>query len=198
MYHLCNQVSKKKTKLNHIATQLTIKVLWYIDKLNKSHNLKALIDTGLSGCIILNEFTTGIHHKQSEASQQWMTKGGIFKTSSICPIRFYLPEFSSRECVGWNFHVDGSKQTVNCRYDMIVGCNLLEQLPLDIKFSNHTLMWQEVTVPMKTVDQLDSQNIDEIVEQCYESVHLGKITQGTMEILDAKYKKADLDTIELK
>jgi hypothetical protein len=192
--NLRNQVSHKKTKLNHVATELIVEVR-YGDKLNKSCNLEALIDTGSSGCIILTEVTTGIHHKQSEASQQWMIKGGLFRTSGICPVRFYLPEFSTQECVKWNSHVDSSKQTVKSHYDMILGCDLLEQLPLDIKFSDHTMMWQEVTAPMKTVDQLDSQNIDEIVEECYKSVHLGKITQRTMEILDTKYKKADSDTI---
>jgi hypothetical protein len=32
-------------------------------------------------------------------------------------------------------------------------------------------------------------------KQCYESVHLGKITRRTIESLDAKYEKADLSTI---
>jgi hypothetical protein len=67
--NLRTYVSNKKTKLNHLATELIVKVQ-YGDKLNKSRNLKALtIDTGSSGCIILNEFTAGIHHKESEDSQ---------------------------------------------------------------------------------------------------------------------------------
>jgi hypothetical protein len=47
-------------------------------------------------CHLLNEFTTGINHKRSEDPQQWMTKGGIFQTSGICPVKFYLPEFSTQ------------------------------------------------------------------------------------------------------
>ena len=81
---------------------------------------------------------------------------------------------------------------------MIIGRDLLEQLPLDIKFSDHTLLWQEVTIPMKNTDELTKKNINEIVEQCYESVHLGKITQRTIEILDAKYEKVDLSIIVSK
>ena len=57
------------------------------------------------------------------------------------------------------------------------------------------MSWQEVTIPMKTTDELNKQNINEIVEQCYESTHLSKITRRTMEILDAKYEKADLNAI---
>jgi hypothetical protein len=81
---------------------------------------------------------------------------------------------------------------------MIIGRDLLEQLPLDIKFSDQTLSWQEVTIPMKTSEELNKQNINKTVEQCYESVRLGEITQRTMEILDAKYEKADLFTVVSK
>jgi predicted aspartyl protease len=130
------------------VTKLIVEVR-YGHKLNQSRNLKALIDTGPSGCIILNEFTAGINHKIREDSQQWMTKGGLFVTSGICPIKFYLPEFSTQECVKWDFHVDDSTRTVKSRHDMIIGRDLLEQLPLDIKFSDSTLSWQNVMVPMK-------------------------------------------------
>jgi hypothetical protein len=157
------RVSNKKAMLSHPVTELIVKVR-YGEKLNKRHNLKALIDTGSSGCIILDEFTMGIHHKQSEDSQEWMTKCGLFKTNGICPIKFYLPEFSTQECKKWKFHIDNSIQMVKSHYDMIIGCDLLEQIPLDIKFSDQTLSWQEVSIPMNTVDELDKQNINEIME----------------------------------
>jgi hypothetical protein len=51
---------------------------------------------------------------------------------------------------------------------------------------------------MKIVDELDNQNINEIVEQCYETGHLNEVTRRTMEILDASYEKADLYDITSK
>jgi hypothetical protein len=93
-----------------------------------------------------------------------MTIGGLFKTNGICPIKFYLPEFITQECIKWKYHVDNSIQTVKSRYDMIIGRDLLEQLPLDIKFSNKTLSWQEVSIPIKPKEELNKQNINEIVE----------------------------------
>jgi hypothetical protein len=191
---LHNQISNKKPKLNHTVTELIVEVR-YGEKLKKSRNLKALIDTGSSGCIILNEFIAGIQHQKSENSQRWMTKGGLFETNGICPVKFYLPEFSTQECVKWKFHVDSSKQTIKSRYDMIIGRDLLEQLPLDIKFSDHTLSWQERSIPMKLMDELNSKNINTIVEECYESILTGEMTRRTMEILDAKYEKANLQLI---
>jgi hypothetical protein len=60
------------------------------------------------------------------------------------------------------------------------------------------MSWQEVTIPMKKADELDNQNVNEIVEQCYETGHLHKVTRRTMEILDASYKKADLHDVASK
>jgi hypothetical protein len=127
-----------------------------------------------------------------------MTKGGLFQTNGVCPARFCLPEFPTQECVKWKFHVDDSKRVGKNRNDMILGRDLLEQLPLDVKFSDGTVTWQEVTIPMKDVDESDNENINEIVEQCYETGHLGEVTRRTMEILDASYEKADLRAIALK
>ena len=195
--NLRNQVSNKKVKTTHFTTELIVEIR-HGHKLKKSRNLKALIDTGSSGCIILNDSTKGIDHKTIEDPQQWTTKGGLFETNGICPAKFYLPEFSTQECVKWNFHVDTTKRVTKSRYDMIIGRDLLEQLPLDIKFSDKTMSWQGITIPMKLADELDSQNINEIVEQCYETGHLHDVTQRTMQILDASYEKADLQSITSK
>jgi hypothetical protein len=146
----------------------------------------------------LNEFVAGIHREQSEGPQQWMTKGDVFKTNGICPIKLGLPEFSTQEAIKWKFHVDNSKQTVKNRGHMTTGRDLLEQLPSDIKFSDQTLTWQEVTIPMKMVDELDAQNANEIVEQCYETGHMNDVTRRTVQILDASYEKADLSDIMSK
>jgi hypothetical protein len=51
---------------------------------------------------------------------------------------------------------------------------------------------------MKNMGELDNENINEIVEQCYETGHLGEVTRRTMEILDASYEKADLRPITSK
>jgi hypothetical protein len=102
--NLRDAASNRKMKLTHATTELIIEVR-HGDKLDKSRNLKALIDAGSPGCVILNEFTKGIHHKKSEDPQQWMTKGGLFQTNGVCPVRLYLSKFSTQECVKWKFHV---------------------------------------------------------------------------------------------
>jgi hypothetical protein len=48
------------------------------------------------------------------------------------------------------------------------------------------------------MDELDNENINEIVEQCYETGHLGEVTRRIMEIPDASYEKANLHTMTSK
>jgi hypothetical protein len=100
-------------------------------------------------------------------------------------VKFYLPEFSAQECVKWNFQVDNSKHMTKSQscYDVILGRDLLEQLPSDVKFSDRTMSWQEATIPVKKADELDDQNVNEIVEQCHETGHLHEVTRRTMETL---------------
>jgi hypothetical protein len=60
------------------------------------------------------------------------------------------------------------------------------------------MSWQETTIPMKKADELDNQNVNEIVEQCYETGHLHQVTRRTMEILDGSYEKAGLRDVTSK
>jgi hypothetical protein len=164
-------------KLTHATTKVIVEIRCG-NKLDKSRNPKAPIDTGSSGYVILKEFTKGVHYKKSEdPHQQWMTNGGLLQTNGVCPVKFHLPEISTQECVKWKFHVDNSKHVGKNRYDMILGRDLPEQLPPEIKFSDGTTTWQEVTVNMKNMDESDNENINEIVEQCFETGHLGEATR---------------------
>jgi hypothetical protein len=47
------------------------------------------------------------------------------------------------------FHADNSKHMTASRCDVILGRDLLEQLPLDVKFPDRTMPWQEATIPVK-------------------------------------------------
>jgi hypothetical protein len=92
-----------------------------------------------------------------------MTKGGPFQTHGVCPVKLHPPKLSTQERV--KFHVDSSTNATKSRCNVITGRDLSEQLPSDVKFSDKTSSWQEVTVPVKLVDQPDKRNICETVER---------------------------------
>ena len=115
--------------------------------------LQCLIDSGSSGCIILNEFTNGLT-KSILNTEKWMTKGGQFETSASCEIQMKLLDFSSSRTVTWRFHVDKNSKSETENYDMIIGKDLMQNLGLDVKYSNLTLQWEQLEVPMRNYGEL--------------------------------------------
>ena len=67
---------------------------------------------------------------------QWHIQAGSIITNLKVNIDFTLPEFSATKIVTWNCHVDDS---INGRYDMILGRYLLTTLGLDIKPSDQVI-----------------------------------------------------------
>ena len=72
----------------------------------------------------------------------WETQYGKFKTSRKVNIDFFLPEFSATKIVKWKSHMD---ESTNCRYDMILGRDLITALELDHKFSKNVIIGGEGT-----------------------------------------------------
>ena len=58
-----------------------------------------------------------------------MTRGKVLS-------QFTLPELHDNRVVEWEFHVTKNLAT----YDMILGRDMLEDLGIDIQFSDHTLL----------------------------------------------------------
>jgi hypothetical protein len=75
-------------------------------------------------------------------------------------------------------------------YDMILGCDALSELGIDIKFSNHTIVWNNFAVNMKSID---AQREDSFHVEDPEGLKAD--TYCIKRILDAKYKKANLREI---
>jgi hypothetical protein len=73
---------------------------------------------------------------------------------------------------------------------MILWRNALSELGIDIKYSNHTIVWNNVAVNMKLIDatRVDSFHVED-------SEDLKADTDRIKRILDAKYKKANLREI---
>ena len=61
---------------------------------------------------------------------------GKITTHSKVRVDFSLPELSEKKIVTWNCHVDDSTKGI---YDMILGRDLLTELGLNVKLSNHVI-----------------------------------------------------------
>jgi hypothetical protein len=65
-------------------------------------------------------------------------------------VTFSTPEFNLKKqvCTSWAFHVDDLSES-SSTYDMIIGRDLLGELDIIMNFSDHTVTWDNDTIPMK-------------------------------------------------
>lgn len=156
--------------------------------------LRGLLDSGSTGCILLNEFTKGLK-KRFGTTEQWTTKGGIFTTKAKCLVPMILPDFTRQTKVEFDCHVDPTQKSHSTNYDIILGKDFMQDLGIDILNSSLTLRWDGIEIPMrdfgelrKPVDALDAYLLN--IDKQSESTH--DMQNRVTRILDAKYEKANL------
>jgi len=156
--------------------------------------LRGLLDSGSTGCILLNEFTKGLK-KRFGTTEQWMTKGGIFTTKAKCLVPMILPDFTRQTRVEFDCHVDPTQKSSNTNYDIILGKDFMQEFGIDILNSSLTLRWDGIEIPMrqfgelrKPVDALDAFLLD--IDKHSDSTD--DMQKRVTRILDAKYEKANL------
>ena len=78
-------------------------------------------------------------------------------------------------------------------YDMIIGCNLILTLGLEIKGDDLSIKWEDSAIPWRDMDSKveDAYFIDDLFTNSPVEQEMQRIT----EILDTKYKKAYLKKI---
>jgi hypothetical protein len=122
---------------------------------------------------------------------------GKFTTTKtrIC-VTFSLTEFNLKKQIysSWAFHVNDHSDS-SSTYDMIIGQgrDLLEELGIIMNFSEHTIIWDTGTIPMKDRGTLSSvEALIEVYMMVNEPQLLRKEYSRATKILDAAYKPASL------
>jgi hypothetical protein len=78
-------------------------------------------------------------------------------------------------------------------YELIIGRNLITSLQLDIKGSNMSIKWDDTAIPWRNIDSTVEDVYLAEDSQSYQPIE--QEMQRMTDILDAKYKKANLDEI---
>jgi transposase InsO family protein len=182
---------KKKPKCTHKTTEI-VALIYLNTKKTQTRALRVLVDTGASASVIIGEHCTKLKIKTTPTTT-WSTKAGTFTTNKRARLQFVLPEFHQTKEITWTCHVDDTAVATTSQYDMILGRDLLEALGLIINFYDHTMTWEEATIPMKDYGSLPTlQSADEYCDQIYLTDVENEVTTRMTRILDAKYEKADL------
>jgi hypothetical protein len=84
---------------------------------------------------------------------------------------------------------------------MVIGQDLLVKLGLITDYKRKVLIWDEVSVPMRSVYHTDSKptfslaEIKQIMTQTAEPITTQEATERIVRILNSKYEKTDLDQV---
>ncbi len=73
-----------------------------------------------------------------------------FYTENCSKAQLSLPEFSDQKFIKWLVYINDS--TTDFNYKMIIGRDLLEKLDFILDFGAETMIWQDISVPMKNPD----------------------------------------------
>ena len=95
--------NNKRQKVDHSKPILYLKFNCRLGK-PKLIRLKALLDSGASGCLIARQHTTKLRVKP-EPRNVWSTPAGTMKTHGTCKARFILNELNPNKTIEWKLNV---------------------------------------------------------------------------------------------
>ena len=113
------------------------------------------------------------------------------KTRKKALVEFFLSGISTRRKIEWEFTVDELSDPETAPYDIIIGIDLLTALEMDLKFSNQTIVWDNLTAPMQTWKDQDEDERAYILATEAQILKVAEEPQNR--ILDANYLAIDLD-----
>ena len=80
------------------------------------------------------------------------TQSGTFTSNRTSEMRFFLSEFSESRDITWKFHVIPDANNA-MPYDMIIGRDLMQSLNMDVLYSENTVVWDDLRLPMQQVNK---------------------------------------------
>lgn len=184
------------------STPVTLASVYSADDKNKIHkeHLLVLIDSGSSHSMakasIVHKFKDKFFKKEKSTYQ---TAAGTFTSKYSMKLHFSLDEFGGRTKIVHRFDLDEDEDGIG--YDMIIGRDLLNELNIDVRFSDKTIKWEDQLIPMKSFANVwqnkhpSRKELKATILRSAEPKATREATERVVKILDSKYEKANLEEI---
>jgi hypothetical protein len=132
-------------------------------------------------------------------TQSWNTLNGIFQTKRKAGIELNFYEYSnSKRYLGEPDIVEYVKNN-KPQYDLILGTKIIEEFGIILDFKSKMITIDEVKLPMQNINYLQGSSTLRVPKPNHSLAMEPHSTQDTTKcvtwILDAKYQKADLQSI---
>jgi hypothetical protein len=169
----------------------------------KHKTIRILLDTGSSGDLLFLEKGSNkyIPIVKRAVPESWSTSNDTFKTKKVGEVKLSFVEYSASKKV--HLHpdiVEYSKGEPPPLYDLIIGKQTLHDIGAVLDFKEKTITIDDVLLPMRNINNLQlKSSIFRVLRLnssfAQEPSSTRNATKRIVEILDAKYDKADLPSI---
>jgi hypothetical protein len=169
----------------------------------KHKTIRVLLDTGSSGDLLFLEKGSNkyIPVVRRAVPESWSTSNGTFKTEKVGEVKLSFVEYSASKKVHLRPDiVEYPRGGLPPLYDLIIGKQTFHDIGAVLDFKERTITIDEILLPMRNINNLQlkpsiSMALKLNSSFAQEPASTRNATKRIVEILDAKYDKADLPSI---
>ena len=160
---------------------------------------RVLLDSGSDGDLLFphRSNTERIPQKERFAPQKWKTSNGTFRTTKVGNLELKFPEFSESKLFKLKPDIVDIPPEMNKPvYDLIIGVETMAKMNIVMDFARMEITIDHNKIPMRSTKSfLNSKALNHFHRDHLEPSSTLESTKRTVEILDAKYEKANLAEI---
>jgi len=165
---------------------------------------RVLFDSGSDGDILFHEKGTPKHFStlRRQVLMKWHTSSGNFYTNERACIDLQFFNYSESKRYSLEPDVVEFEKKNKPMFDLIIGAETMKELGIVLDFRTMEITVDEVTLPMRNANQLSTKTkmyqawkINNSLRLELEPESTQEATKRAVHILDAKYEKADLQSV---
>jgi hypothetical protein len=169
----------------------------------KNKTIRVLLYSGSSGDLLFMKkgASKDIPVIKRAIPQSWGTSNSTFVTDKVGNIKIAFVDYSSSKKVHLAPDIVEYKLGLDSpMYDLIIGKNTMHDLGVVLDFNQSTIQIGEILLPMRDITNLQlmssyTRALWNNLNHAQEPVSTHSATKRVVEILDAKYEKADIPAI---
>jgi hypothetical protein len=160
-----------------------------------------LLDSGSDGDLVFvnKDKPMLLPYSKRLVPQSWNTSNGIFQTKRKARVELNFFDYSDSKRYYSEPAVVEYRKDSKLQYDLILGNETMKELGVVLDFKSKTITIDEITLPMRNINLLQGSSTLRTLKLnnslAKEPLSTLDATKRVMHILDAKYAKADLQSI---
>jgi hypothetical protein len=167
----------------------------------KQKLVQVLLDSGSDGNLFFvdKDKPMLLPSTKSLVPQSWNTSNGMFQTKHKAEIKLNFFEYSNRKRYLAEPDIVYYNKNNRPQYDLILGVKTMKRYGIILDFKDKMITVDEVNLPMQNINHLQGSSTLCALKLNHslamEPQSTQEVTKHVSQILDAKYQKADLQSI---